>query len=441
MGKICAVHVCPAQNKLEENMEISSAVDAAGKKNLSLIWIDDELSDGDARLVMFKKKQINVEAFSDAELARQRLSERPFDVAVIDLLMPGFSGVDLISEIIDKHMPVRPVVYSGYISTDEVNDYELLRDNDIPYFDKNVTNVDELAIAVDDLYRKEERSPRTRELLTRNKVERPRSILDYGYEEFKNLPQEDRYLLTLQAEKTLRDIIDEYQRKGAVWLLYGGRKMPPMAVYDYSDVPETDEIQKICRERNIPKLQYYMNVEIDDLSWRGSCSTNLKHYPLIGLKSAISSASRAVHFDTGSPITLFDREILTSEFGIVIDETDDLVSFPINNVSLGVYVKQASFFLIDPSGRTPRISIRVHIPREWVDCPIRARYCTEACGREKPRQADAEAADNYGQPTAVDGKRFVCRHRWGLVGRNLLFETEHKLVLDGKERLVSLLLK
>lgn len=422
-------------------MEISSAVDQTKRRNLELIWIDDELSDGDARLNLLEKRQMNVEAYSDAELAKQRLNERPFDVAVVDLLMPGLSGVDLISEIIDKQLSVRPVVYSGYISTEEVNDYELLKENNIPYFDKNVTNVNELAIAVDDLYRKEKSSSHTKELLSRNKIEHPRSILDYEYEEFKNLSQEDRYLLTLQAEKTLRDTIDEHQRKGAVWMLYAGRKMPPIAAYDYSDVPETDEIQKICRERNIPKLQYYMNVEIDDLFWRGNCSTNLRHYPLVGLKSAYSSASRAVHFDTGSPVTLFDKEILTGEFGVVIDEADDLVSFPINNVPMGVYVKQASFYLIDPSGGTPRISIRVHIPREWTDCPIRSRYCTEACARESQKHDDQESVADYGQPTDTDEKRFVCRHRWGLVGRNLLFETDYKFVLDGKQRLVSLLLK
>ncbi len=419
----------------------------SAKKNhseyLKMIWIDDELSEGDPHLDPFSDNHIEVDVCNSAELAKQRINAGTYDVAIIDLLMPGLSGVDLISEIIHNELPVRPVVYSGYISTNEVNNYDLLRDHEILYFDKNETSVAELASAVDDLFRKEPRTPHTNATLKKgSKQVRARSILDYSYDEFKSLSQEDRYLLVLQAEKTMKDSIDAHARKGAVWLLYGGRKEPPLVAYDFSEIPSPDEIERFCRERNIPKLQYYMNIEIDDLEWRSQCSNTLRHYPLVGLKSTShSKALRAVHFDTGSPVTFMDKDIVTKEYGVEIDQNDDLVPFLVNGVQMGVYVKEGSFYLVDPTGVSPRISIRVHIPQKWRDCPIQNRYCTDRCRREEGLKTDQEDhPENYGHQTNVEGDKFICKHRWGLVGRNLLFETGYKFVLDGKKRLVSLLL-
>ena len=48
----------------------------------------------------------------DAESALREVESRPFDVAVVDLNLPGLSGEDLVSELRDRRITSYNVCYT-----------------------------------------------------------------------------------------------------------------------------------------------------------------------------------------------------------------------------------------------------------------------------------------------------------------------------------------
>ena len=72
---------------------------------------------------------------------------------------------------------------------------------------------------------------------------------------------------------------------------------------------------------------------------------------------------------------------------------------------------------------------------------MQRRYCGPDCKRgDGVNGSNDNHPDAYGLRNKSENGEPICRYRWGLVGRNLLFETNLRFVLDGRQRRVWLLM-
>lgn len=55
-----------------------------------------------------------VETARDAESAMTQLASSPFDMAIVDLMMPGINGIQLARMVRERHAGIRVVLTSAY---------------------------------------------------------------------------------------------------------------------------------------------------------------------------------------------------------------------------------------------------------------------------------------------------------------------------------------
>jgi len=79
-----------------------------------MLVVDD--ADNQARVIAIglRLEGLEVETASDAETALAVLASRPFEVAIVDLMMPGINGIQLARLIRERHPGTRVVLTSAY---------------------------------------------------------------------------------------------------------------------------------------------------------------------------------------------------------------------------------------------------------------------------------------------------------------------------------------
>ncbi|KAA3615618.1 MAG: response regulator [Calditrichaeota bacterium] len=70
-------------------------------KKINILFVDDEqnILDGIKRLLRDKKDKWNLEFFTDAELAKEKIFESNYDIVVSDVKMPGINGLQLLEKV------------------------------------------------------------------------------------------------------------------------------------------------------------------------------------------------------------------------------------------------------------------------------------------------------------------------------------------------------
>ncbi|MFQ6108330.1 MAG: response regulator [Candidatus Aminicenantales bacterium] len=88
------------------------------RKKPVVLVIDDEESMRDSCALILSKEGFEVELARDGSIGLEKLKEHKPDLAIIDLKMPGISGMDVLENIkkIDPH--IIPVVITGYATVD-----------------------------------------------------------------------------------------------------------------------------------------------------------------------------------------------------------------------------------------------------------------------------------------------------------------------------------
>jgi len=82
--------------------------------NNNLIIIDDDHPFRERLANSMKKKGFNVESFGDTKKSIQRINEKNFDYAIVDMRLEDGSGLELIKLIKNNNPKTKPLLLTGY---------------------------------------------------------------------------------------------------------------------------------------------------------------------------------------------------------------------------------------------------------------------------------------------------------------------------------------
>ncbi len=83
-----------------------------------VLIIDDEDRIRHVCTKMLRQEGCDVDQAENADLGLQRLAERHFDIILLDLLMPGMSGIEALNHIRTRHPDTVVIVITGYATLD-----------------------------------------------------------------------------------------------------------------------------------------------------------------------------------------------------------------------------------------------------------------------------------------------------------------------------------
>lgn len=79
-----------------------------------ILVVDDELNHARVMAIGLRVEGFEVETARDANSALTLLAASPFDLAIVDLMMPGTNGIQLSRLIREQHPRLRVVLTSAY---------------------------------------------------------------------------------------------------------------------------------------------------------------------------------------------------------------------------------------------------------------------------------------------------------------------------------------
>lgn len=88
-----------------------------------ILVVDDEANHARVMALGLRIEGFEVETAKDATSAISALAAEPFDLAVVDLMMPGINGIQLARMLRERHPEVRVVLTSAY----HLSERQLLR--------------------------------------------------------------------------------------------------------------------------------------------------------------------------------------------------------------------------------------------------------------------------------------------------------------------------
>ena len=89
---------------------------------LRVLFVDDEEELVGAVVERLELRKIEATGATSGEQALALLEERPFDVVVLDVRMPGLGGLDVIKRIKASRPGMQVVMMSGHGSSDDVTE-------------------------------------------------------------------------------------------------------------------------------------------------------------------------------------------------------------------------------------------------------------------------------------------------------------------------------
>ena len=82
-------------------------------KDLRILFVDDEKTYLEVMKRELTRMGYSVVGVGDGKGALERLSQRDFDVVVLDIMLPGLNGVETLKRIKDEGYPVEVIMLTG----------------------------------------------------------------------------------------------------------------------------------------------------------------------------------------------------------------------------------------------------------------------------------------------------------------------------------------
>lgn len=120
-----------------------------------ILIIDDERGMREGCRRILESEGYTVETAENGEVGLSKIGERPFDLALLDLKMPGLSGIEVLKQIRHTRLEIIPIMITGHASVQTA--VEAMKLGAFDYVEKPFTPDDLLAIVAKALEgRKEE---------------------------------------------------------------------------------------------------------------------------------------------------------------------------------------------------------------------------------------------------------------------------------------------
>jgi len=86
-------------------------------KKLKILLVDDEFEFVSALAKRLEMRGFQVEMETEGERGISRLETQSFDILILDILMPGISGIDVLRRISGNSINIKTILLSGHGST------------------------------------------------------------------------------------------------------------------------------------------------------------------------------------------------------------------------------------------------------------------------------------------------------------------------------------
>jgi DNA-binding NtrC family response regulator len=118
---------------------------------ISVLIVDDEPELLETLVKRLRKRKLTVSGVTSGEAALEKLKEDPVDIIVLDVRMPGMSGLDALREIKIRYSLVEVIMLTGHANMEVA-----MEGMDIGAFDylTKPIEIDELLYKIEDAYKK-----------------------------------------------------------------------------------------------------------------------------------------------------------------------------------------------------------------------------------------------------------------------------------------------
>jgi DNA-binding NtrC family response regulator len=136
---------------------------------IRVLIVDDEVEFTETLVKRLRKRNLTVNGVPSGEAALEQLKASPVDVVVLDVKMPGMSGLDTLREIRKGHDQVEVIMLTGHASVEAA-----LEGMAVGAFDylMKPTQIDELVYKIQDAYKKTRLAEKKKQLENRGASER-----------------------------------------------------------------------------------------------------------------------------------------------------------------------------------------------------------------------------------------------------------------------------
>jgi len=115
-----------------------------------ILFVDDEIDFLETLMKRMKKRGVGVSGVGSGENALKFLDDKPADVVVLDVKMPGMDGIETLRKIKNRHPLIEVIMLTGHASVEAgIEGMEL---GAFDYLMKPV-DIDELLYKVQDAYK------------------------------------------------------------------------------------------------------------------------------------------------------------------------------------------------------------------------------------------------------------------------------------------------
>ncbi|MFP5237621.1 MAG: response regulator [Acidobacteriota bacterium] len=136
-------------------------------ESINVLIVDDEAEFLETVVKRLRKRDLLASGVTSGEAALEQLKTNSVDVVVLDVKMPGMSGLDTLKEIRKRHSSIEVIMLTGHASTEAA--IEGMAMGAFDYLMKP-TQIDELVYKIQDAYRTRELREKKYELESRGAI-------------------------------------------------------------------------------------------------------------------------------------------------------------------------------------------------------------------------------------------------------------------------------